>query len=96
MARGCMEASCFTPCHVHGGAAQARAGSAAKVTPQVWSRAARTTWGRENKCRMDTEVRPQEDKLMAGWEHTVMGERGNSRQWGDRDGSKLDGKTKAQ
>lgn len=44
---------------------------------------------------MDTEVRTQEDKPMAGWERTVMGERVDSRQWVNIDGGKLDGKMKA-
>lgn len=94
--RGRMETSRCTPCCAHGGAAQARRWvSAPKVTPRVWSGAASTTWGGENKLRMDTEVIPQEDKLMAGQERAVMGERVGSRQWVNGGGSKLDGKTKA-
>lgn len=95
MVRRCMEASCFTPCCGHGGAARTGGFSAPKVTPRVWLGAAGTTWGRENKLRMDTKARPQEDKPMAGWERAVMGERADSRWRVKRDGSRLDGKTKA-
>ena len=95
MARGRVEASRFTPCCARGGAAQARGDSAPKVAPCVWSGVAGTTWGRENKLRMDTVVRPQEDKPMVGRERVVTGERADSRWWVNRDGKKLDGKTKA-
>lgn len=39
------------------------------------------------------EVRPQEDKLRAGWEQVVRGERVGNRV--NRDGRNLDGKRKA-
>lgn len=95
MARGGVEASHFTPCRVRGGAARARGNSAPKVAPCVWSEAAGMTWGREKKLRMDTLVRPQEDRPTVGWECVVMGERVDSRWWVNRDGSELGGKTKA-
>lgn len=38
------------------------------------------------------EVRPQEDKLRAGWEHVPRRERVKSGWWVNRDGNNLDGK----
>lgn len=41
------------------------------------------------------EVRPQKEKLGAGWEQVVRGKRVGSGWWVNRDGSSLDGKWKA-